>query len=297
MYIPHETRPTEDRDAFLRSCIRTFLLSFFALDFIESCMKLTLSDPAGSSIFLPTLSPLPRYALSTFLHTCTGLAFIAGFNMVYYLLAFLFIRFLNHSPTSWPPIFDSPWYSESLHDYWSKRWHQLLRQTFLTSGGYPAEYLTRHVVGFFGGPKLANLASKIALVLGTFAASGFFHSLALYAMGGEKGTSNDVTLFFVLQGVAVIGERVWRNVTGRRVGGWIGMTWTYAVILLGGQRCSTYKFPSSPLSLPDTYNNCLTVNAMHERGLGGGMVIPPPISPTRLFLFPMLTRVVESLSH
>lgn len=36
------------------------------------------------------------------------------------------------------------------------------------------------------------------------------------------------------------------------------------------------------------------VNAWHRRGLGGGMVIPPFISPTRLLLVPIVQRLLDS---
>jgi len=84
-----------------------------------------------------------------------------------------------------------------------------------------------------------------------------------------------VTLFFALQGVMVILEKVWRVVTGRRVGGWWGRLWCYFVIIVLGQPA---------------------IDAWHVRGLAGGMVIFPIISPTRRILFPVL-RYLWSLSH
>ena len=84
------------------------------------------------------------------------------------------------------------------------------------------------------------------MVIGTFIASGAFHELSSVPMGG--GFDWRVMFFFALQGVFVILERVWRIVTGRRVGGWPGLLWVYIVIgILGQPLGEQYLFVSSVL--------------------------------------------------
>ncbi|KZS93639.1 hypothetical protein SISNIDRAFT_64471 [Sistotremastrum niveocremeum HHB9708] len=256
LHVPEQTRPIE-RAAYLKATLRSWTINYIALDLLESFIKLTpnLHSPSGGSIFLHTLSPLPRYMVSTSVQFATGIAFIMGFGMVYDLLTLFCVGLLMHSPTSWPPLFDKPWATTSLHDFWAKRWHQILRQTFLVFGGFPGK----------------RIAGDAGLVIGTFLASGLFHDLSMYCMG--QGTSWVVVLFFLSQAFGMISERMWRKITGKRVGGWPGRVWTYLCVVGLGQPC---------------------IDTWHRRGLGGGLVIPPMLSPTRR-IFPLFQRIFETV--
>ncbi|KAG9103177.1 hypothetical protein FRC06_011877 [Ceratobasidium sp. 370] len=183
IYIPPEHRPLE-RTAFLRSTLGTTLVNFLLLDVIDTGFKLVpgVSSPSGGTIFLPNLPPIPRALVSTALHFATGVAFIGGFNMVYGILTLIFVS-RGQSPSAWPPVMEEPWITTSLHDFWGRRWHQLLRQTFLVGGGYPLSFTFERVVGFFFGKRAGQTAGLAGLVLGAFTASGLFHMFAMYAMG------------------------------------------------------------------------------------------------------------------
>lgn len=220
VYIPKHTRPLE-RTAFLRATLYSFIQNFLLVDFLEWLLKLFpgVGDPQGGIMFY-SYPPLQRYAISTLIHIMSGSCLLAGFGMCYDLLTLISVFGLNDSPTSWPPVMDNPWISESLHEFWAKRWHQLLRQTFVTFGGVPGKL----IAGNFGA------------VFGTFIASGLYHECAMYAMG--HGFDYRVPLFFAMQGPLLAVERVWRQVTGRRVGGWPGRMWVYVVIFLVAQPMS-----------------------------------------------------------
>jgi len=127
-----------------------------------------------------------------------------------------------------------------MHELWAKNWHQLLRNTFTVLGGYPGRWI----------------AGDVGMLLGTFIASGLYHESSMYAMG--RGFDHTVTLFFAAQGPILIGERLWRRVTGKRVN---SRLWVYFIMFIAAQ----------PM-----------INSWHMRGLGGGMVIMPFISPVRL---------------
>ncbi|KAJ7134718.1 hypothetical protein C8R44DRAFT_870321 [Mycena epipterygia] len=245
-YIPAPTRPQERR-AFLRATLISFVKNFLLLDLFESCIKVFpgVGVPSGGAMFYPKLSPIPRYTVSTTIHMLTGSALLAGFGMIYDLITLVAVGLLDSAPASWPPVTDRPWHATSMHMLWARSWHQLLRNTFLVFGGYPGRWI----------------AGDVGMLLGTFIASGLYHECSIYTMGG--GFDHTVTLFFAAQGPILIGERVWRQVTGRRVGGLIGRLWVYFIMFVAAQ----------PL-----------VNAWHMRGLGGGMVIFPAISPVRLTL-------------
>lgn len=222
VYIPQPTRPHE-RGPFLRATFFSFLRNFLLLDFLEWLLKLFpgVGDPSGGSIFYPQLPPIQRYAVSTTIHIITGSCLITGFQAFYDLITLPCVAFLNDPPSSWPPILDNPWISDSLHTFWAKRWHQLLRQTFLVMGGYPGKFIA-------GNP---------GMLVGTFIASGLYHECAMYAMG--QGFDHRVPLFFTVQAPLLIFERLWRRATGRKVGGWPGRLWVYFVIIVMGQPMGT----------------------------------------------------------
>lgn len=228
VYVPPERKPLSRRP-FLLATFSSFLWSFLFLDFLESCLKLVpgVGLPTGGTIFLSELPPVRRYALSTAIHFATGFSLLFGFQMCYDLATLIGVGLLGHDPTSWPPVMDRPWASTSLHEFWAKRWQQLLRQTFLTLGGNPAQKLLGHgTIGKFG------------MVLCTFAASAAYHELSSTSMG--RGLDYRVFVFFMFQGVLVILERIWKIATGRRVGGWLGLIWVYFVIGVLGQPLGAY---------------------------------------------------------
>ncbi|KAF8645169.1 hypothetical protein AX16_007997 [Volvariella volvacea WC 439] len=249
-HVPKHTRPLR-RSPFLLATLQSFLTNFLILDFFESLIKLFpgVGHVYGGSMFYPGLSPLLRYTVSTTIHIMTGTCLLTGFGMVYDLITLIAVGVFNDSPLSWPPIMDNPWTADSMHAFWAKHWHQLLRQTFLVLGGYPGKWL----------------AGDMGMLFGTFIASGLFHECSMYSMG--RGFNIAVPFFFTLQGVILLLERYWRRMTGKRVHGIWGRLWVYSIMFLVAQ----------PL-----------VDAWHTRGLGGGMVIPPFVSPTRLFLIPAI---------
>ncbi|KAK1232828.1 hypothetical protein PQX77_004054 [Marasmius sp. AFHP31] len=250
VHMPKPNRPLE-RTPFLKAALLSFIKHFLLLDFLETVIKLFpgVGDIEGGTMFYPNLPPMQRYAVSTFVHMLTGSAILAGFGMVYDLITLVAVGVFHDSTSSWPPPLDDPWSSESLHECWAKRWHQLLRQTFIVYGGYPGKWI--------GG--------KFGAVLGTFIASGLYHECSIYAMG--RGFDYAPPLFFTMQAFLLVLERVWRTVTGRRVGGLYGRLWVYFVFFVLGQ----------PM-----------VDSWHRRGLGGGMIIPPFLSPAKLLLPPII---------
>ncbi|KII90963.1 hypothetical protein PLICRDRAFT_39539 [Plicaturopsis crispa FD-325 SS-3] len=259
VYVPPEKR-SQERVPFLRATLLTFLCHYLALDFLESVLKLFpgVGSPYGGTIFYSHLPPVQRYAVSTFIHVLTGTALIQGFGMVYDLMTLIGVGLFHNSPAVWPPILANPWISDSMHIFWGKRWHQLLRQTFFVFGGHTGYWLGGH----FG------------LVIMTFAASGFYHEASVYAL--NRGFDWRVPVFFTLQGPLLIAERAWRVVTGRRVGGLFGRLWVYFCIVVLGQ----------PM-----------VDAWHMRGLAGAMIIPPSLSPTRRILWPLFGYAIERFNH
>lgn len=218
---PPSALPAE-RSAFIKSTVRRIVQNQLYVDVFDTIEKLTPGVTAtGGTIFLPQLPPLQRYALSTFLHLGHGLLIIAGVALVYDYLSLAGVVLLGQSPGAWPPIHGDLRHVCSLHQFWSRGWHQALRYTFLTLGGFPGRWLA-------GGP---------GMVFGTFLASGLFHEIGLTVAG--RDVDHRVTVFFLLQAFGITLEKAFRKVTGRRVGGVLGIVWAMIFVLGFGQMCST----------------------------------------------------------
>jgi Membrane bound O-acyl transferase family len=145
------------------------------------------------------------------------------------LLSYIGVAFLNDNPSSWPPLMDRPWASESLHEFWGARWHQTLRLPVLVLGGYPLQFIFRKLFR-------SRAASDVGLVVGAFVASGVIHHVGFYNTGRTPGLPTIV--FFTAQSLGLGAERAWRALTGKRVGGWWGTLWVWSWIVVGGQPCS-----------------------------------------------------------
>ncbi|KAH7927165.1 hypothetical protein BV22DRAFT_305124 [Leucogyrophana mollusca] len=255
VYVPKEHRPLE-RAAFLRSTFIAVIKNYILLDVLDTMIKMIpgVGSPRGGSIYFPNL-PLPfRFFVGFVIHAFTGSCIIAAFEMVYDLATLFSVMVLDYQPSEWPPIMDHPWSANSLHEFWGKCWHQTLRETFFVMGGHPGRFI----------------AGDVGMILGTFIGSGLYHEFAAYAVG--LGFDYRVPLFFAMQGPFLIIERLWRKVTGYRVGGLYGTIWTAFSILALGQ---------------------VMADSWHMRGLGGGLIIPPSVSPVRGFVIPLLKHLVE----
>ncbi|KAL1947968.1 hypothetical protein VTO73DRAFT_13692 [Trametes versicolor] len=255
-YVPRPRRSSE-RSAYLKQTSLTVLRTFFFADLCDSFIELLPGVTIdGGSIFLPMLPPVPRYLLSTAIQFIVGIFIILTLEMVYDIFSLIGVGLLNQPPALWPPVHDKPWHMSSLHEFWSKRWHQILRSVFLVMGGYPGRWI----------------AGDVGMLFGTFLASGLYHEVSL-CMGGAPFDMR-VLVFFVAQAFGILVEKVFRRITGKRVGGWTGWLWG-AIFLLGiGQLCT---------------------DAWVARGGGGRPMWPPAWSPARRLLIPALRGIAAGL--
>lgn len=231
--IPEDTRPSEP-SAFLKSTLWLFLQNYLILDFCESVIKLIpgIGSLRGGSMFFADLPRFHRFVVSFAIHLLSCVCLTTALNTIYYAGTLIGVGVLQQLPSSWPPLMDRPWASDSLHEFWGRRWHQEFRYVFLTYGGFPGKWL--------GG--------QLGLIVGTFVASGYLHQASAYTLDLDYRAS----FFFVLNAGGMLLETAWRNVTGRRVGGFFGMAWTYAWMLLLAQMFGThFDFQTT---LPNAHN-------------------------------------------
>jgi len=265
-YVPPFPFPSlhgeELRHKWLRHAAIQSTIAFILFDAIEVAIKQhpNFRSPGPASIFVPSLPPVQRYALAVLMSFFTGIDVVLGFHSGYYCVGFFCVLLAGHDPRSWPPVQEAPWFATSLHDFWAKRWHQLLRRSFLVIGGWPLQYLTTALFG--------EAAGQVAIVLGAFLASGMLHTFAQYPIGLPLTWAT--LAYFALQGVGVGLERVFRIVTGKRMGGWGGWVWTSFWVIMVGM---------------------LAMEDWHMHGLGAGIVIPPMLSPVRAVILPLGRRI------
>jgi len=249
-YFPPETRPTSSTPVFLAStlasAIKHTLLFDLMLSTVRSLSPSTYGSPVGGTIYDPSLPPLYRYSQSTLITVAGGIAIYATIHMVYDSLTIICIIILRQHPTQWPPVFDSPWLSTSVTSCWGQRWHQIFRGSFVGIGARPLSVL----IGRVGG------------VMGAFFWSAILHDFGLWGMG--KGTDFwSAGLFFLMMGVGVIVEALFKKATGRKVGGWAGWLWTMGWVVGWGT---------------------LLVDCYARLGLVGRQIIPEGYRPSQILL-------------
>ncbi|KAL7010171.1 hypothetical protein EMMF5_000191 [Cystobasidiomycetes sp. EMM_F5] len=127
------------------------------------------------------------------------------------------------NPRAWPPLLRNPLVSDNLADFWTYRWHSILRRAFVVTGYKPARYATQ---------RLGSQVSTLFGVMGAFLASGILHESAIYFATIELPFDRSLASlrFFMLQGIGLVAEQIFSQATGRSVGGWLGRMWIVAML-------------------------------------------------------------------
>jgi hypothetical protein len=198
--------PGLDADAFLRPPDRSAVVYPRPAE----CVAALAMTTAGVVLFFQTT---PRLA-----HSHALAAGWLGFAAILLILHFGLFRLLSCAWRSIgvqaAPLMNNPLVAESVSEYWGRRWNTAFRD---------------FTHKFLFGPLTSRLGPKGALVIG-FLFSGLVHDLviSLPAGAGYGGP----TLFFIIQGTAMLMER---SRAGRRFGlgrGWRG--WLFTMMVLVG---------------------------------------------------------------
>lgn len=219
LYIPRERRPT-NRTAFV---LCTFLSAAWYASLFGVLHRAVLSftgvvsNPEGSTIFDQTLPFATQYLRACIISTLSAFATCFSLLMAYDLSTIPAVLFLGQDPAQWPPAFDAPWRATSLIDFWGRRWHQWLRRVFLFLGGDP--------LGVFFG--------RVGTILGALIASAVVHDIFLLVIDPDAEPWR-MLVGFGMMGPAMLAERAFYKVTGRKVCGVVGWVWTMAwMVVLG----------------------------------------------------------------
>jgi hypothetical protein len=255
-HIPKASSQVESRLVFFVLSLGRLILYTIAFDTTSKCVSWfgpdTIGSPNGGTIFDSSLPPFTRYLRSSVITTLSGVTSYLTVEAVYQLHAVEFMVLFRQYPSQWPPLFDAPWFSTSLSSFWGRKWHQIFRESFVAVGSKPLEV-------FFG---------RAGVVMGAFAVSGALHDVGMRGMG-RGGDSLQVMGFFLMHGVGVMMEGVWKRVTGRRVGGLVGWLWVFTWFVIWGN---------------------LMVDAWARRGLLGCELIPRSYRPTTMLLNLLYSR-------
>lgn len=185
-------------------------------DLFHAASTYLLPSHSSGSIYDASLTVIPRYVLASVISFFLGCVIYLFIDTSYTLLALVAVLFLQNDPSYWPPVFNSPWLSTSLADFWGRRWHQVFRHIFLTAAGRP----------------LGHLCGRAGLVMGSFFASGIVHAAGIWGMGRGGGLDFlRVCGFFLMMGVGIICEYEYHFLTGSEVGGGIGKLWAMVWIV------------------------------------------------------------------
>ncbi|KAG2145163.1 hypothetical protein DEU56DRAFT_883619 [Suillus clintonianus] len=218
LYVPPETHPTSSRLAFATSTLVSGLKHSFLCGAIHSAIQSfsphTFGSVDGGTIFDESLPLHLRYLRSSIIATLCAFGVYSVLRAGYELTAVLGVLLFRQHPDQYPPSFDSPWSATSLREFWSRRWHQWFRRSFI----------------FLGGRPLSLLFGRVGGVIGAFLASGFFHHLALLAIDPFSELWR-MLLPFGMMGAGVVLERA---VAGNKTGGWLGWMWTMCWLVLWG---------------------------------------------------------------
>ena len=220
-HFPAETRPASSRTVFclyvlLSAVVQGFICSTLHIA-VQAFSPETLAVLSGGTIFDANLPPFIRYVRSSIITVTAaiGICFIVQVN--YSVGTLIGVAVFRQDPAQWPPVIQAPWLATSVRDFWSRRWHQLFRRSFIVLGGWP----------------LSIIFGNVGFIFGSFLASGIFHNV-IVRMHNDSVEMWCMLFSFGMMGVGIVLEDVFASLTGRRVGGWKGWLWTMAWLLVWG---------------------------------------------------------------
>jgi hypothetical protein len=209
----HNPFPTpSSRSTSIPSIIAKIFFKFLVFDvclYFVQHVRPSVNDPAGDTIFDPTLGPLARWAFAGLYTLCAGVVVYTNVDLLYHFATLIGRVILRQPAWQWPPLSDRPWMATSIADFWGHRWHQFFRRVFVVYGARP------------GGA----IMGRPGALLGAFGVSAVIHDLGMWGLG--RGTEfRTAGGFFLLMGVGAALEHAFKRLTGCRVGGFWGWVWT-----------------------------------------------------------------------
>ncbi|KAH9466600.1 hypothetical protein MJO28_000786 [Puccinia striiformis f. sp. tritici] len=118
----------------------------------------------------------------------------------------------------------------SVTDFWSRHWHEVLKDLFIEAGVIPVTYFLVNCLGFQPKSKFVRISG----IMSAFTISGVIHEIGLWT-ASPLDLQFNTTIFFLSQGVGVCLENGFKNISGRKVNGLIGRIWLLIWLVYFGQ--------------------------------------------------------------
>ncbi|KAL4967234.1 wax synthase family protein [Aspergillus stella-maris] len=212
--------PATSRSRFVTTQLLKFVAMYAALHVIEvTCRMILLSSsspsPGPSPPSAPSSLPIP-YNLHLYIVIVFGCAtkIYSHFAILILPLSALCVGLQVgptswRSPTAWPSNFGRLRDAYSIRRFWGITWHQQLRRLL----GAPGAYLLGVLPGWThlraSRGRWARLFRRYTLLLMSFFISGLVHAAGSWqvtrALGRPLSDGGEIR-YFVLQGVAIVGE-------------------------------------------------------------------------------------------
>ncbi|GEM07122.1 hypothetical protein Rt10032_c02g1139 [Rhodotorula toruloides] len=138
-------------------------------------------------------------------------------------------------PREYPPLFNLQSPPDSVAKFWSVQWHAFFARPFRFLAFNPTQRLFRPLVG--------NQLGRALGVLATFALSSWIHEFGLATSTSTLPPHNPPlpflirwggSAYFMIQGIGIVLEGMYRALTQRRVGGYGGVLWSSLFICFCG---------------------------------------------------------------
>ncbi|KAA1090422.1 hypothetical protein PGT21_017147 [Puccinia graminis f. sp. tritici] len=120
--------------------------------------------------------------------------------------------------------------ASSLTDFWSRHWHEILKDLFIEAGVAPVTYV---LVSFLGLQAKSTFV-RISGIMGAFTISAVLHEVGIWSAGPLDPTFK-TSIFFLSQGVGVCLENGFKKISGRKVNGFLGRIWLLTWLVYFGQ--------------------------------------------------------------
>lgn len=124
-----------------------------------------------------------------------------------------------------------PLAASSITDFWSRHWHEVLKDLFIEAGVIPVTCLLVNFLGLHPKSKIVRVSG----MMGAFAVSAVLHEVGFWVSGPLDPTFK-TSVFFLSQGVGASLENAYRKVFGRKVNGFLGRLWLLTWLVYFGQR-------------------------------------------------------------
>ncbi|KAL4071535.1 membrane bound O-acyl transferase family-domain-containing protein [Scleroderma yunnanense] len=193
-------------------------VAFYALavDVATESVHIVAPTTIGRGTILDTSLPYPKRLFHAAAAACIFIVHLySAMELIYNVSSFCCVSWLGQDPAQWPPMFDQPWQSTSLGEFWGRRWHQLFRDCFVSLGSRPFIMLSEKLSSVpisvdsnkaKGGRRERQASRNPLPVLGAFFISGVLHDMGCRSMGNKDPVR--IIGFFMMQAVGVILERI-----------------------------------------------------------------------------------------